>query len=127
MDNFINVSSHSLTQDQLTDLVKMGYSVIELPTELKTRWSNIDPVAEINDLLISAIVSFAEVNLATGALVAGEPGHMVSCIKALQEAGVTCFHATTTRVSEDQAEPDGSIKKVSVFKHVRFRQFPRCV
>jgi hypothetical protein len=55
-------------------------------------------------------------------LVAGEISLMYRLIGLLRKEDYLVFCCTTERVSEEKVLPDGSTKKVSVFKHIRVRQ-----
>ena len=55
-------------------------------------------------------------------LVGGAPILMEVLIRKLKMHGCTPLHALSARVSEDQVQPDGNIKKISIFKHLRFRE-----
>ena len=56
------------------------------------------------------------------ALVGGQLGLMINVVGCLRVAGFVVVEALTERVSEEIALPDGSIKKVSVFKHRGLRE-----
>jgi hypothetical protein len=55
-------------------------------------------------------------------LVAGEISLMHRLIGLLRKEDYVVFCATTERVSEERVLPDGSTKKISIFKHIRVRQ-----
>jgi hypothetical protein len=51
------------------------------------------------------------------ALIGGQLGLMINLREELIRAGFVVVEAKTDRVSEEVTQPDGSVKKVSVFKH----------
>lgn len=56
------------------------------------------------------------------ALVGGQLGLMINVVGCLRVAGFVVVEALTERVSEEVALPDGSVKKISVFKHRGLRE-----
>jgi hypothetical protein len=55
------------------------------------------------------------------ALIGGQFGLMVNVREQLIREGFIVAEAKTSRVSEEISQPDGSIKKISVFKHEGLR------
>ena len=53
-------------------------------------------------------------------LVGGAPILMERLIPALKRDGCIPVHALSARVVEEVPQSDGSMKKTSVFKHIRF-------
>ena len=53
-------------------------------------------------------------------LVGGAPILMERLIPALKREGCVPVHALSARVVEEVPQSDGSVKKVSTFKHIRF-------
>lgn len=56
--------------------------------------------------------------------VAGEPGLVVSLVGILQGNGVVCWHTTTERRAVETVSSDGSVRKESQFRFVRWRMYP---
>ena len=56
------------------------------------------------------------------ALVGGQLGLMINVVGCLKVAGFVVVEALTERVSEEVVLPDGSTKKLSVFKHRGLRE-----
>lgn len=54
------------------------------------------------------------------ALIGGAPFFMPYLAHSLKARGITPVYAFSERVSEEQVQPDGSVRKVNVFKHVAF-------
>jgi len=53
-------------------------------------------------------------------MIGGAPYFMGALESALLEAGVEPVYAFSRRVSEEMIQPDGSVRKVGVFRHVGF-------
>jgi len=123
---FFNVTSHNLTEDQKKVVEKAGFEIVELPTGLKEQWKNVPPDVDPAYIaqLAAAVRTFMSEQLEaypSFALVQGEP---VLCFNlALMADPVVPLVATTKRESIEVKQPDGSVKKESVFKHVQFRPY----
>lgn len=53
----------------------------------------------------------------TRAMIGGAPWLMAPLEAALRERGITPLYAFSRRESVDQPQPDGSVRKVAVFRH----------
>jgi hypothetical protein len=58
------------------------------------------------------------------AMVQGEFTLTWLIVRRLQQMGIACYSATARRDVAVQSQPDGSIKKTSTFRFVRFRRYP---
>ena len=56
------------------------------------------------------------------ALVGGQLGLMTQLIPCLVKDGYAVFEAKTDRISQEQTQADGSVKRVSVFQHAGLRR-----
>jgi len=56
----------------------------------------------------------------TRVMIGGAPYLMGALEKALRECGFTPVYAFSKRESIDQPQPDGSVRKVAVFRHLGF-------
>ena len=54
------------------------------------------------------------------AMIGGAPWMMSALEGALLDAGVQPVYAFSVRESVEQVQPDGSVRKVNVFRHVGF-------
>jgi hypothetical protein len=68
----------------------------------------------------SAIAGLAAEYGARAAMIGGAPFLMAPLEAALLERGVRPLYAFSRRESDEQAQPDGSIRKVAVFRHLGF-------
>ena len=64
-----------------------------------------------------ALAAMAAAAGASAAMIGGAPYFMGPLEKALRGVGVTPLYSFSTRSSVDQPQPDGSVKKVAVFRH----------
>jgi hypothetical protein len=56
----------------------------------------------------------------TRVMIGGAPYLMGALEKALRECGFTPVYAFSKRESIDQPQPDGSVRKIAVFRHLGF-------
>lgn len=118
----LNVSNHKLSDVQLKDLKENWEidGVIELPEDLKTAWSNLTPenYKEICDKVLSYSYTCNETK-AVFIHLAGFP----PAVNYIANEHPGCLYAFSTRESQDVPQPDGSVKKVSVFNHKGFYRY----
>lgn len=115
----INLTQHFATAEQIEDGVvdlkgeelaalKQALTFDELPGDL-----------EIADA-VRAIVEIADRSGFSTAMIGGAPYLMAPLQEALKEKGITPFYAFTKRESVEAVQPDGSVRKTNVFRHVGF-------
>lgn len=118
---FLNVTNHKLTPEQLEDL--RGIEVVELPEELKACWGNVTPfnykalVKELNYYINK------EFNASDMILVAGFMPAVAELVKILKDKEYNVVYSYTKRVADEKLNDDGTITKVSVFRHQGFYQY----
>mgnify|MGYP000849113700 FL=1 len=56
----------------------------------------------------------------TRVMIGGAPYLMSALEKALRESGFTPVYAFSKRESEEIPQPDGSVRKIAVFRHIGF-------
>ncbi len=66
------------------------------------------------------IAQIAKASGATRAMIGGAPFFMRHLEDALHLQGIEALYAFSTRESVEQAQPDGSVRKVNVFRHTGF-------
>jgi hypothetical protein len=116
--------AHSLTPDQ-----KEGWDeIIELKTANPELWAwvcNVPPTATLSEIIskVDELLDNVLHTTATHFYCAGEPTLAMWANIGVQENiyGLTPVVSTTERVSQDIAQADGSVRKVSTFKHVQWR------
>jgi hypothetical protein len=66
------------------------------------------------------IAQIAKASGARSAMIGGAPFFMRHLEDALHMQGIEALYAFSVRESTEQTQPDGSVRKVNVFKHVGF-------
>lgn len=115
----INLTQHAATADQIAagvvDLQEFDHKTLvnaltftQIPTvqEMKGR--------------AETITLFCVLQGADKAMIGGAPFLMPFLERSLAETGIKAYYAFSERVVEESAQPDGSVKKTAVFKHVGF-------
>lgn len=106
--------NHDPTEEQLQDLRRMGFTEWELikPGELDPEWDSLDIYDFFNGLIkgkkFNAIWCQGDYRLFAQTF--------LHCLAKR----IPLYVSTTRRVVEEKRNPDGSITKVSIFKHVKF-------
>jgi hypothetical protein len=117
MNNIINLTQHAPTQDQQDagvfnptqwDAVKVLSTFEEMPTYSRCFFR------------AREIAQIAKSSGATSAMIGGAPFFMRHLEDALHMQGIAALYAFSVRESTEQTQPDGSVRKVNVFKHVGF-------
>lgn len=129
MSRLFVLTNHSVTSEQHDDAVANLHvaEIVELPRELKANFGEVPP--EVNSVadFVRPYIEWLESQLADGDVVwvQGEWGVTASVMGWCRVCGVRCVYATTRREAEEIRMLDGKVNLVHVFKHVRFRDFPR--
>lgn len=117
----LNLTQHALTAEQWRDgavepeadvkaqiqeLITFDRSVMEHPEQILNR--------------AKALVSLIkrEYPLVNQAMVGGALYFMPTLVRELKEAGIQPYFSYTDRVSQETHNPDGSVTKTLVFKHL---------
>lgn len=137
--SILNLTQHAATPDQL------AAGVVDLPAAERATLGELLTFAEIPtsaDVLerASDIAALGAQNaaaedredsidgalsgggLAFRAMIGGAPWLMAPLVDALRGQGLDPVFAFSARASEEQAQPDGSVRKVAVFRHAGFVQ-----
>lgn len=127
----LNLTQHLATPEQI------AAGVIDLPAEARDTVvalltfgelpSRDDIGARANDIAqIAALMSSAEdrddgsSGFADRAMIGGAPYLMAPLEAALRDVGVTPVYAFSVRKSTEQVQPDGSVRKYNIFRHIGF-------
>jgi len=118
--------SHKLTEEQTKDAKEtLAISeIVSLPNEIQTLWSNIPAdIADITEFL-KPMKEFLVSGAKKGdfVLVQGDCGAVVEMVTFAKENYLIPIYATTTRDVTDSIK-DGVVKKISHFRHERFRNY----
>ena len=115
----LNMTQHDATPEQLAagviepsseikDYIKEALTFRSLPDEYtihKRAWR---------------LAQIATKSEAESVMIGGAPYLMSALERELKGIGKHVMYAYSERVSEDHVQPDGSVKKVSAFKHIGF-------
>jgi len=117
----LNLTQHAANADQIavgvSDLPEADrahlvllLTVDALPTraEIEARCADIATLASLHE------------PVAAQAMIGGAPWMMSALESALLDVGVEPLYAFSVRESVDQHQPDGSVRKVAVFRHGGF-------
>ena len=125
MVGIINLTQHELTPEQreFIDIechvdrqkVKDLLTFTKLPTQLQILHRAVD----LANIVRNIVDQDEHINLFL-VLIGGAPYLMKPLIEELKEIGVTPVFSYTDRVSVETMQPDGSIVKTQVFKHLGF-------
>lgn len=121
---FLNLSNHpssTWTPPQLEAALALGHGpLLDLP------FPNVPPDADTAAVLALAdhTVTRALTLAPTAAHVGGEHSLTYALVRRLQSAGIPCYVATTERISTEEPQPDGTIKKTAHFRFVAWRRYP---
>jgi hypothetical protein len=120
MNTIINLTQHAATPEQIAagvvDLT--GWHRDEL-----VRLLTFDSLPSEDELSERAkrIATLASGHAtASAAMIGGAPYLMAPLQYWLERAGITPVYAYSVRTSEEQAQADGSVRKVNVFRHAGF-------
>ena len=113
----LNLTQHQATPEQLAAGVVEPADkkqVVDLLT-----FDSIPTPAEMRDRAAKLAAIAAEAGV-EAAMIGGAPFFMAPLERALLEAGVEPVYAFSLRVTEEVTQPDGSVRKTSVFRHAGF-------
>lgn len=118
--------SHKLTNEQIISANRdlNCENLVYLPEKLQNLWSNIPPKEEGYKYLID-FETFILNNYKKGdyALIQGDWGYTYHMVQFCKEIGIIPVYSTTERNSRDILNKDGSISKISLFKHVIYKRY----
>lgn len=113
----LNLTQHNATAAQLQDGIE---NIPSKHQEQLEKLLTFPAGYDLTDLVTSA-KALANLTKKLGyeaVMVGGMPSFMPILQAELVKADISVGYARTERVSIDQVQPDGSVRKVSVFKHV---------
>ena len=118
----LNISSHPSSKWQQTQLEAANNNVTDLPAELQSRFSQVDPGTSVGPLAQN-IVDWAKSTGDSVAMVQGDARLTVARVGRLTAAGITCVAGCTRRESVETVMPDGSLKKTQIFNFCGFMPY----
>lgn len=118
----LNLTQHSASPEQ----IQAG--VVDLPTEIREAviaLLTVDALptrqeieARCADIAMLAATAFDA--HPTQAMIGGAPWMMACLESALLDQGIAPVYAFSVRESIEQSQPDGSVRKINVFRHAGF-------
>ena len=135
-NRILNLTQHDATADQIAAGVTCGdindkqeqtefralltFDTLPTPVEVRQRAQKIAEYARKTTTLVDYGDSGCFNEPLRFALIGGAPFLMAPLEEALRAAGITPLYAFSTRESVEQVQPDGSVRKVAVFRHQGF-------
>jgi len=120
MTKFVWCSPHTPTEEQLSELGTDIQYLKDIDPELMATISNLKPSDDLYSVAKALLHQFDHDTVLLQP--AGSPAFQFNLGKVYARGNATelpiVMYAMSERVSEDIPQPDGSIKKVSIFKHL---------
>jgi len=115
----INLTQHLATTDQLADGV---VNLSEIQRQSLIALLSFDELPEPSDTQkrAKAIAAIAKYHNATAALIGGALWLMPALIKSLTAESIEPYYAFSKRVTQEDRLSDGTIQKVTYFRHSGF-------
>jgi len=117
----LNLTQHAATAEQIAagvrDVVQHHGEREKLKSLLT--FESLPSAEEVYDRA-DAIADLAQSYFVDVAMICGAPYLMGALERALNKRGIKPVYAFSERVSEEQVQEDGSVRKVNVFKHIGF-------
>ena len=137
MNRILNLTQHSPTPEQIAAGVVAGeisdaqqievralltFDALPTPVEVRRRAERLAEIAASAFTIVdyggdSGLVANESFKFA---MIGGAPYLMAPLESALRAHGITPMYAFSVRESVDQTQPDGSVRKVAVFRHAGF-------
>jgi hypothetical protein len=126
----LNLTQHTATQEQKAQLVVeprmckdkirelLTFEEIPSKEEIEARASELARIAASEASHYAGDTD--NMIWITRVMIGGAPYLMSALEKALRECGFTPVYAFSRRESVEQPQPDGSVKKTAVFRHIGF-------
>jgi hypothetical protein len=115
-----NLTQHAATADQITAGVrdmsadaKAALSALLTFVELPTG----DDLRQRADAVVALLLDASD-ETPTTAMVGGAPYFMAPLVEALTNYGIRAVYSFTRRESVEFVNPDGSVSKTAVFRHI---------
>jgi len=121
----INLTQHPAAPGQgVTDLTGEELKALKLALTFDVRPTT-EEVSERAELIAqlafrNGLGEEDDPNETLTAMIGGAPYLMAPLERALRARGIEPMYAFSTRVSVEETQPDGSIRKVNVFRHAGF-------
>lgn len=115
----LNLTQHAATPEQIAQGVVDVIQAHGEPEKLKAllTFESLPTAEQVYDRA-DAIAQLAQSYFVDSAMIGGAPYLMGALERALNKRGIKPVYAFSERVSVEQTQADGSVRKVNVFKHV---------
>lgn len=125
----LNLTQHAATHDQVADwgVKDPSEGWFKKIQELLTFVGGMIPAYEVIEERADALADIAEKLCCPydkTAMIGGAPWLMEPLERALHYRGVMPLYAFSSRVSEEVQQPDGTVRKIQLFKHEGFVKKP---
>ena len=117
MTSILNLTQHPATPEQV------AAGVVDLPADSQARLRALltfDTLPSADDILSRAAQLAAMASGHPAAMIGGALWLMGPLAAELRKRGVEPLFAFSVRETEEQPQPDGSVRKVAVFRHRGF-------
>lgn len=116
MKTVVVIMNHKPTDEQVNQLCSMGYREIKFlqHPRIPPEW-DMEKVRALFSRFLGENASLPD-----ALWVQGDYRFFAVAIEFAKTHGIPLYVATTNREVAEQTMPDGSVRKVSVFRHVRF-------
>lgn len=122
------LTNHNTTEDQIRDLTSNWgiLDIVELPANLKQIWGTIPPNTDCVSGYVQPVIDWLVSNCSNQDIVwvQGEWGATLTVIHWYKKNTIKAVYSTTKRTATETKTENGTIM-THVFKHVRFREFPK--
>lgn len=115
----MNLTQHPATAEQI------AAGVVDLAPALRTQlqalltFDRLPTGATVDERALQIVQLIHELEPAQ-AMIGGAPYLMPALEAALSDVCIETLYSFSERVSEEQTQPDGSVRKVNVFRHIGF-------
>ena len=121
------IFNHTFTEAQRVDArtsLRVD-RIVTLPQELQAIWSNIPPDAPAIRAVLESLQFWLQSQAIEGdfVLIQGDFGACFLMVSFARDLGIIPVYSTTRRHAQEEVQPDGSIKLMHRFEHVRFRKY----
>jgi hypothetical protein len=117
MSAILNLTQHPALPEQM----EAGVFDAEVRDELDALLTfDEPPTMDEMEYRAARLAFIAECAGADAAMIGGAPFFMSTLERALLVAGITPVYAFSKRVSGEVIQPDGSVRKMSIFRHAGF-------
>lgn len=118
---FINLTQHKLTEDQIKNLVSVGFdedSIQVYPDPFTKQTLTFEKLPSLSEIRKAAVTlaQYAKSQAATHVMIGGAPYLMRPLEEELERAGsIHYYYAFTERKTVEKVNEDGTVEKTSVF------------